>query len=427
MNILPFDKKLYPVILLVICLYQNSLCQCTDSLEQIGSPYDQVFFTSAGVGFGRYYRNPCTGRYSEQCPPTSFLYKTTDTAKTWKLVYSCMKPINLYFLNDSIGYDYTQYGLFKTKDGGKTWKNLSSSTFSGTLFFLDTITGFFGSSKGILKTTDGGHTWDTISSYQANKICFISADSGFAVGTTISNSITLPVILKTTNRGNTWTPINLPITESLNSISFPDKNHGYVVGANGLIMKTTDGGQTWTSLHISNVQNLCAVEFYNNKKGLVADYKVNYGSPNVANFYITADTGVTWNRLSPADSSNFNYGPAVFYKTEDFALATNNWNLYKITPCLNTTSVIASLLPNGISYQDLRLSVFPNPFTDSFTIQLSKPGNYIIRIYNALGVEVNHSSITGSACRINLDDIGIYYLKISDENHNMISTRIEQQ
>ena len=69
---------------------------------------------------------------------------------------------------------------------------------------------------------------------------------------------------RTNDAGATWeSTVTLPGLESANSSSFPDPQHGWVAGRSynpddftdrshePIILKTTDGGQTWTNLTLT--------------------------------------------------------------------------------------------------------------------------------------------------------------------------------
>jgi hypothetical protein len=49
-------------------------------------------------------------------------------------------------------------------------------------------------------------------------------------------------ILKTTDGGSNWNPLEGGSFHSLNAVSFAGKNTGYIVGDSALILKTTNGG-----------------------------------------------------------------------------------------------------------------------------------------------------------------------------------------
>jgi photosystem II stability/assembly factor-like uncharacterized protein len=130
-----------------------------------------------------------------------------------------------------------------------------------------------GSYHSMFRTTDGGATWkrqgnplptrpplrydrsdaETPSQGSFTAVVWVDPDYGVAV----SN---LGAVVVTSDGGATWDirptpapdsvpgnwPGNIrPSSWSFTGASFIDRDHGYVVGADGVILATTDGGRTW--------------------------------------------------------------------------------------------------------------------------------------------------------------------------------------
>jgi photosystem II stability/assembly factor-like uncharacterized protein len=69
-------------------------------------------------------------------------------------------------------------------------------------------------------------------------IFFVNDKIGWVVG----NNSTL---FKTTDFGESWTQINVPISQNLTTVFFINENVGWIGGSKGGIIKTVDGGKTW--------------------------------------------------------------------------------------------------------------------------------------------------------------------------------------
>ena len=52
-------------------------------------------------------------------------------------------------------------------------------------------------------------------------------------------------VLRSTNRGRTWSYARTPTDRTLYAVSFADERHGWAVGASGLLMRSVDGGASW--------------------------------------------------------------------------------------------------------------------------------------------------------------------------------------
>ena len=169
--------------------------------------------------------------------------------------------------------------VFTTADGGKTWvlrQDAKKQNFTTehlvavcTLGNQAWASGFDGT---ILHSSDGGVTWEkqnggsaatatsatSTSTFTSNTegsvttmdlegIYFLNPNLGWCVGWS-------GTILRTTNGGKTWTPINSDAASwSLNTVYFRDEKNGWATGFAGELLSSNDGGLTWKALK-SNVQ-----------------------------------------------------------------------------------------------------------------------------------------------------------------------------
>lgn len=93
----------------------------------------------------------------------------------------------------------------------------------------------------VLKSTDRGETWQHVDvGYDAayKGIFFLTPQLGWIVGY-------YGYILKTVNGGSDWELQEAPLDATLFQIFFLNEEVGYVVGVKGIVYKTTDGGETW--------------------------------------------------------------------------------------------------------------------------------------------------------------------------------------
>lgn len=96
----------------------------------------------------------------------------------------------------------------------------------------------------------------------------------------------------------------------------------------------------------------------------------------------------------------------------------------------NTTdcaSVFVDLLfvsINENSGNDL-INIFPNPIKETLTIEIEKPINGIVFIYNTIGQKILTTEINKSNSTLALSNIqkGIYFIKITDINGNLLITK----
>jgi photosystem II stability/assembly factor-like uncharacterized protein len=104
----------------------------------------------------------------------------------------------------------------------------------------------------ILKTTDRGETWVAESSGTAvglDGVYFKNNNNGFAVGR-------IGTAIRTTDGGATWSPFAVPVTDDLTGVQFPENDQvGYIFthprsGPPSKALKTTDGGTNWTAISV---------------------------------------------------------------------------------------------------------------------------------------------------------------------------------
>lgn len=145
--------------------------------------------------------------------------------------------------------------LTYSADAGKTWNKVKTP--SGILMsfaFKNVNEGLivetFGSDKQfIYKTIDAGKTWTNVYESKNGRIRLVNYIKN---STYYINNIDNPILLKTTDDGNSWSEITVknalsPLRE-INNLHFLDENIGVVVNSWGRIYKTVDGGDNWELL-----------------------------------------------------------------------------------------------------------------------------------------------------------------------------------
>lgn len=102
-------------------------------------------------------------------------------------------------------------------------------------------------------------------------------------------------VLLSADQGRTWTQSVVPARAMLTGVSFPDAQHGWAVGHDGVILATTDGGQIWkrqdAGIDLETVY--LDVHFRDAANGFAVGA---YGR-----FMVTANGGKTWTAAHPSD------------------------------------------------------------------------------------------------------------------------------
>jgi photosystem II stability/assembly factor-like uncharacterized protein len=256
--------------------------------------YDDVFFINDSVGWavcgeGKIYHTTNGGNtWIVQFTTTKYLrsikfvtpeigycgsldthlYRTTDGGQSWVDISAAITPKPAGICGLSVPDAQHVYGcgiwrspafIIKSSDGGVTWTYQDMSAYAKALvdiYFLNKDTGFAAgtanpSSRGgiVLYTTNGGATWEVkFETMTAEDIIWKiqSPDNNYFFGSVYGSPVTNARIVRSTNRGITWSTIQVkPSYHSFEMVGFLDRSTGWV-GGRQTIFKTTDGGLTWS-------------------------------------------------------------------------------------------------------------------------------------------------------------------------------------
>ena len=218
----------------------------------------------------------------------SRIYKTTDAGLTWALRYTNPEPEGFF---DCMGFWDDEHGI------------AFSDSFGGAFF--------------LITTGDGGATWERVppdrlppasegeGSFAASGTCLVTHGEGIAwVGTGAGASAR---VLKTTDRGLSWTVADTPIvggtpTAGIASLAFRNADHGAALGGvidepneySDNVAVTDDGGRTWTLTGRPSFPG--AVYGAAWVPGAPTPTLVAVGPNGIA---FSADNGTTWTNLDP--------------------------------------------------------------------------------------------------------------------------------
>lgn len=161
-----------------------------------------------------------------------------------------------------------------------------STVWFSSLSFVDEnngwITGFTGADNYLIRTTNGGQTWEPLGMPVFTwiaEVTFLNPTVGFAVG---MNGI----IEKSTDGGESWTAMTSPTSLTLQSVWFVDESTGWIVGENGIIFKSTNGGESWTPQTSGTSNRLIRVHFLNSQVGWACGW--------AGTILSTTDGGTNW-------------------------------------------------------------------------------------------------------------------------------------
>src|SRR5262249_41257457 len=105
-------------------------------------------------------------------------------------------------------------------------------------------------------------------------------------------------IMRSTDRGSTWSMPVSGTSASLYAVCFIDGNNGWAVGDGGTILRTTDGGETWAPQSSGTTSGLRGVAFTDSEHGVAVGGVVKYVGQDESVILRTIDGGTTWDNLS---------------------------------------------------------------------------------------------------------------------------------
>ncbi len=309
--------------------------------------------------------------------------------------------------------------IYKTTNGGSNWvtqnvSNLANSSpdfihfwdASNGVLFCDpsTINPNFNNPFQAFVTNNGGVTWSAVPNTNGQFVA-TAGEYGylncFAVnGNTIWTVTSGGHVLRSTNRGVTWSRYSLPgtITVINPKIAFRDASNGLIAlnsyagsgpGQHYSFLKTTNGGQTWTAVTSTGVpfnNDFCAIPGTGNYVCVGAENNLKGSS-------ISSDDGSTWQLLE--DTTNCPRRTAVA-----FLNSTLGWS-----GGVNQSSTVGGVFKwsgavtpmAGVENKSLpaiEISVYPNPTSNLLSVYLNNLNGRKIQlsISNFLGQKVYEST-----------------------------------
>lgn len=215
-------------------------------------------------------------------PSSSLAYNTTYDV----ILSSEVRDVAGNIVGVSKNWQFTTRYIWVSQDN-------PSSSYLNKVFFLNATTGWaVGYNSTIMKSSNGGKDWDLLRSGTnvLYGIWFIDPTNGFAVGASGG-------ILSTANGGVNWSQ-TLTSANTFKDIAFSGSKTGYIVGANGEIRKTIDGGASWQVQTSGVSQNLNSICLQGENLGLIA------GEGGV--ILKTSNAGTTWTAKQSGTSDNLN-------------------------------------------------------------------------------------------------------------------------
>lgn len=346
---------------------------------------------------------------------TMNIYKTTNGGLNWTAQnsgFTATRFMAIEILHPDTVFMSGNFGIIlKTTNGGLNWVRQPTSDTTTQLWgleFINSLTGYCcGSGGKIYKTTNGGDNWNTLNSgsnTQLYKPFFVNENTGYVSGA--------PVVLKTTNAGSSWFPLDvgvIPPVEFFRDIKFTDENTGYLIADVGRVRKTTNAGANWTLLSTGTTEALFSLSFPTPDTGYVG------GDHGVV--LKTTNAGDNWT-IQQTSLNEFIYGIAFTSPVEGLACSWSG----KILKTTNGGTITSITDPNNIAEGYSLKQNYPNPFNPVTSIEFSIPktGYVDLIVYDFLGREVESlvsESLSAGTYAVSFsgDNLssGVYYYKLT--------------
>ncbi|MCC5917791.1 MAG: T9SS type A sorting domain-containing protein [Cryomorphaceae bacterium] len=371
----------------------------------------------------------------------------------------------VYFLNDSVGYCGNNYVSYHTTDSGWTWQN-ATGAYAGfkKACFTSGLNGFAISNTEIFQTSDGGITWATISdSLNISEFYHLEERNGQVI-VNGWNPSTGYFWYVSANEGQTWQLRNHHPTRSPRISHILDENHFFLADPqNHTIAASADGGYTWDTVHHQvYVDDYLTSIFFSSPDSGVIGYQSFWGGgwiertyAGIHNFqrspmdidtvfkhgvyflagnkntvcgggedgflYCSPNRGENW-FLQPISANDyFKTLKAAYFHDEERIVVTG----YSGRVLLTNTGIYPSLRSKNHINNPMRLSIYPNPFSDFTTIELNTE-NTKFRVINSLGqICLEKENLSHNSIRIERSELpssGIYLVQIFYQNQH-IETR----
>ncbi len=340
------------------------------------------------------------------------LLKTINGGVDWKLVpanfSNAIKWIS--FLTPNVGFIHGA-GLLKTVDGGNSWIqcSLPDTVKVEDIFFIDGNNGFLAClDSGLYKTVDGAQTWSRVSTKGCRAVYFPTPSVGFA-------SHGFAGISKSIDGGLTWelihdqsSPPNADVANVPECIHCTSEDNCFFGSTfYGGIYRTQDAGNTVDFQHIPTGN----IHFPSEDVGYLLK-----GLTTLKTIMQTKDGGDTWEEVYQSDKKLYDIW---------FSSNTSGWAVGENGTILRYGNNPVGA--PGTKIDELNVSIYPNPASNSITIDLSEQVSILqVEILSALGSRV--AIINSPTNKINVSRIqsGIYMIRICTDQ-GIFNTRLVKE
>jgi photosystem II stability/assembly factor-like uncharacterized protein len=324
-----------------------------DSTKEKSTQYRRVIDLTPGF---QSYEEKYAGKNREEKKKSLFPLK--NSTGMWTELSPGVPRVTYFginFLTPNIGWAVGDLGaVIKTTNGGGNW-TLSETQTTTLLLKVNSYNGQVVLAAGydgtILRSIDGGESFVQVTSGVGSGIDLwglqmLNDTLGFACGVN-------QTLLKTTDAGLTWVPVNTGFNQHYWALDFFNEQIGMIACGGGKILKTTDGGNSWTEYQAGDASALYAID-------IIDTMHIAAAGANGKNVY-SSDGGITWiqnNRLQHDELNSIRF----INKETGYTIGiygSDSWGIRKTTnrgvnwfspPIANLSEWELELLADGIGY-----------------------------------------------------------------------------
>jgi photosystem II stability/assembly factor-like uncharacterized protein len=375
------------------------------SAVDANTAYVAAYFIAATGTSGRIMKTTNGGATWSVASDTTTMFAGASNFPDWVYFWNANNGIALGDPNGSTaGSGVNMFEIWRTNNGGTSWTRVADANVpvpvSGEFGLTNSYTTYgkwiwSGTSDGnrVYASADSGKTWTVNPTNLGlaggiSNLAFRDSLHGFLLAGTISG-VASPVLYKTADGGQTWTPSNLGVNVGTNYISSIPKTKGFMsvgfdsatavstagVVANGILTSVTyDDGATWTLLEAipgganasaSWMQSVQMLDSLNGWAGnFSSDSPLPYGTNGMNRFGLGHKAGCPIALTYSSTSTPFNVCHGGSANITASGLNTYTWSTsattasITVTPSVTTSYSVAGTTTTGCSnYETFNVTV----------------------------------------------------------------------
>ena len=289
--------------------------------------------------------------------------------------------------------------IWKTTNGGTSWTQqtvgYTSGSFANHVYFWDANNGWTSGDPlngkfEMFKTSNGGTTWTAVAGAPTpdNGDDFTYVGLKEVVGDNIWIGTSIGRILRSTDRGNTWTGSYSPVLDfggvitsgSSGSYAFKDANNGLLLAVDGADSPATttaglyasdDGGATWDLLTPNGTWFFGDIAYVPGTANTYVSTGISSNAPQGVGSSYTTDGGLNWTIIDNIPGIDGGQRGKV-----SFLNPTTGWAGFFSDGPTGSEGIFkfSGNLALGVSDNAVKsnLKVYPNPATDIVNVSSNK-------------------------------------------------------